>query len=117
MVEALINLRADIHSGIYKCTLSVERFEHIKSPLYAVSESCNSDMVELLITSNASVDATDESLKTPLHAATQAGHIEIVKKLLDAKSDFNAFAMGPSPNTPFQIARANNNEEILMLFR
>ena len=117
MIEALINLRADINSGIYKCTLSFERFEHMKSPLYAVSESGNSDMVELLITSNASVDATDESLKTPLHAATQAGHIEIVKKLLDAKSDFNAFAMGPSPNTPFQIARANNNEEILMLFR
>jgi len=117
MVEALINLRADINSGIYKCTLSFERFEHMKSPLYAVSESGNSDMVELLITSKASVDATDESLKTPLHAATQAGHIEIVKKLLDAKSDFNAVAMGPSPNTPLQIARANNNEEILMLFR
>lgn len=117
MVEALINLHADINSGIYKCALSFERFEHMKSPLYAVSESGNSDMVELLITSKASVDAIDESLKTPLHAATQAGHIEIVKKLLDAKSDFNAFAMGPSPNTPLQIARANNNEEILMLFR
>lgn len=117
MVEALINLRADINNGIYKFTMSFDQIEHMKSPLYAVSESGNSDMVELLITSKASVDATDESLKTPLHAATQAGHIEIVKKLLDAKSDFNAFAMGPSPNTPLQIARANNNEEILMLFR
>ena len=117
MVEALINLRADINNGIYKSTLSFDQIEHMKSPLYAVSESGNSDIVELLITSKARVDATDESLKTPLHAATQAGHIEIVKKLLDAKSDFNAFAMGPSPNTPLQIARANNNEEILMLFR
>ena len=117
MIEALINLRADINSGIYKYTLNFERFEHVKSPLYAVSESGNSDIVELLITSKASVDATDESLKTPLHAATQAGHTEIVKKLLDAKSDFNAVAIGPSPNTPLQIARANNNEEILMLFR
>ena len=117
MVEALINLRADIHSGTHKHQMCLRRCEHVDSPLYIVSESGNSDMVELLITSKASVDATDESLKTPLHAATQAGHIEIVKKLLDAKSDFNAVAMGPSPNTPLQIARANNNEEILMLFR
>lgn len=71
------------------------------------------NIVELLINSKASVDATDNSLTTPLHVATQAGHIEIVKRLLDAKSDFNATAMGSGPNTPLQIAQVNGHDGIM----
>lgn len=116
MVEELINLRADINSGCHPESWWVSLTS--KSPLYFASKfGSHMDIVELLINSKASVDATDESLKTPLHVATQAGHIEIVKRLLDAKSDFNATAMGSSPNTPLQIARVNGHDEILTLFR
>ena len=117
IVKALVDLHADINSGRYKYYHTRNECEHVESTLYAASKSGNSDIVELLIASKASVDATNESMKTPLHAATQAGHINIVKKLLDAKSDFNAVAMGPSPNTPLQIAQTNNNKGILMLFQ
>jgi ankyrin repeat protein len=122
MVEELINLRADINIGShsYESRLygGLCQRELLDSPLYFASKFGRSmDIVELLINSKASVDATDESLKTPLHAATQAGYIEIVKRLLDAKSDFNATAMGSGPNTPLQIAQVNGHDEILTLFR
>ena len=116
MVEELINLRADINSGCHPESWWFSLTS--KSPLYFASKFGSSmDIVELLINSKASVDATDESLETPLYAASKAGHIEIVKRLLDAKSDFNATAMGSSPNTPLQIARVNGHDEILTLFR
>lgn len=118
MVEELIRLRANVDSGSYLENSFYPYDISFETPLYIASKFGSSlNIVELLIESKASVDATDESLKTPLHAATQAGRIEIVKRLLDAKSDFNATAMGSGPNTPLQIARANRFDEILMLFR
>lgn len=120
MVKELIHLRANINNGRHMFTYYNNHYilVALDSPLYFASKFGNSmDIVELLINSKASVDATGESLETPLHAATQAGHIEIVNRLLDAKSDFNATAMGSSPNTPLQIARVNGHDEILTLFR
>ena len=119
MIKELIRLRANVDSGSYlENSVVYPYYISFETPLYIASKLGSSlDIVELLIKSKASVDATDESLKTPLHAATQAGHIEIVKRLLDAKSDFNATEMGSGPNTPLQIARANRFDEILMLFR
>ena len=118
MIKELIRLRANVDSGSYLENSFYPYDISFETPLYIASKLGSSlDIVELLIESKASVDATDESLKTPLHAATQAGHIEIVKRLLDAKSDFNATEMGSGPNTPLQIARANRFDEILMLFR
>lgn len=118
MVEELIRLRANVDSGSYLENSFYPYYISFETPLYIASKFGSSlDIVELLIKSKASVDATDESLKTPLHAATQAGRIEIVKRLLDAKSDFNATEMGSGLNTPLQIARANGFDEILMLFR
>ena len=118
MIKELIRLRANVDSGSYLENSFYPYYISFETPLYIASKFGSSlNIVELLIKSKASVDATDESLKTPLHAATQAGRIEIVKKLLDAKSDFNATTMGPGPNTPLQIARANGFDEILMLFR
>ena len=118
MIKELIRLRANVDSGSYLENSVYPYYISFETPLYIASKLGSSlDIVELLIESKASVDATDESLKTPLHAATQAGHIEIVKRLLDAKSDFNTTEMGSGPNTPLQIARANRFDEILMLFR
>ena len=118
MIKELIRLRANVDSGSYLENSGYPYYISFETPLYIASKLGSSlDIVELLIESKASVDATDESLKTPLHAATQAGHIEIVKRLLDAKSDFNTTEMGSGPNTPLQIARAYRFDEILMLFR
>lgn len=112
IVESLINLNADVNiisdSMMYHYTSS--------TTLDTAIIKSSIDIVELLIKSKAHVDATDESLKTPLHTATRAGNVGIVKLLLDAKSDFNAASMGPSPNTPLQIARERGYDEILMLF-
>jgi|LakMenEpi03Aug12_release.lakeMendotaPanAssembly.Ray.scaffolds.fasta_scaffold162843_2 hypothetical protein len=113
MIKSLIDLRVNVDN--------YNNYNYVRSdsPLYIASQNCsNLNIIELLINSKANVNITDVRYRqTPLHVATTNRSIEIVKMLLDAKSDFNAISSFAGPNTPLQIAQANGYDEILMLFR
>ena len=113
MIESLIDLRVNVDN--------YNNYNYVRSDsaLYLASKNCsNVNIIELLINSKANVNITDIRYRqTPLHVATKNRSIEIVKRLLDAKSDFNAISCELGPNTPLQIAQVNGYDEILMLFR
>eukprot|EP00913_Durusdinium_trenchii_P025562 g23993.t1 len=46
--------------------------------------------VERLVTSGAEIEATDEEGLTPLHLASEAGHLHVVDRLTEAKADLEA---------------------------
>jgi ankyrin repeat protein len=116
MIESLIDLRVNVDN--YN-NYNYYNYVRSDSALYIASKNCsNVNIIELLINSKANVNITDVRYRqTPLHIATKNRSIEIVKRLLDAKSDFNAISCELGPNTPLQIAQVNGYDEILRLFR
>ena len=87
--------------------------------LKAVSESLQaSDITEIreLIKEGADVDVRNKSGATSLFMASQEGHAEIVKLLLEAKADVNAKAsVAGKEYTPLSIAKRKGHTEIVRL--
>jgi ankyrin repeat protein len=106
LVESLINLHADPDDDLCNSALHC-----------ACLHRCDINMIDLLIKLKADVNSSDKYRRTPLHAATMNGNTDIVKRLLESKSDFNAASLTASRSTPLEIAQAKGYDEILKLFR
>ena len=51
--------------------------------------------------------------ETPLHLATRAGFLTVVRKLIEAKADYTIVG---SHGTPYDVARNSHNPEVARLF-
>lgn len=73
------------------------------------SEIENESFVNLLLNANADVNIVNKIGMTALHSASSRGHINIVKRLLENKSDPN---IGTNEATPLLLTISNNHLEI-----
>ena len=58
-------------------------------PLHAAALNNNLDIINLLISANPNVNATNSLGQTALHISAQYGYIDIVRSLLNAGADKN----------------------------
>jgi ankyrin repeat protein len=57
------------------------------TPLHSASSAGHEDMVKMLLSQNAQVDAQTNQKRTPLHYAASKGHANITQLLLEAGAD------------------------------
>jgi ankyrin repeat protein len=81
------------------------------TPLHWAAQSGDKDMVELLLTSRADVNATNNG--TPLHWAILGANQEVVRLLLANKSDVNA--KDDHGQTPLHIAAVGHKDLVELL--
>ena len=70
------------------------------------------EVVRALLDRGADIDKAMDDEATPLHMASQNGHVEVVRALLDQGADINKTWNGV---TPLQIALRRNHTEIIHL--
>ena len=86
------------------------------TPLHYAAVEGNKEVVELLITKGADVNAKDDqSGETPLHFAAFSGHKEIVELLIAKGADVNA--KDDDGKTPLDSAIRRKHSEIADLLR
>lgn len=88
-----------------------------RSPLHAAIDRGHQDVVQILLSSGASVHDLDESKKTPLQVACQSSRHGIVNLLLEEGADINA-PIHPSEDSalPVLLAAAYEGDEKLIRF-
>ena len=74
-----------------------------QTPLHRAAQSSSCEVTELLLKSDATLDAMDDEGFTPVHIAVKAGNAEAVKVLLDNKANPN-LALTESGLTPLHSA-------------
>jgi ankyrin repeat protein len=91
------------------------RYKYGFTPLLIASRNGHTEIVRLLLTANADVNAPDKTNGfTPLWKASQKGHTEIVKLLLTARADVNAVDKKEGVS-PLWIASRNGHTEVVKL--
>jgi ankyrin repeat protein len=74
------------------------------------------EIVELLITNSANVDALDRYRETPLHAAADEGHKEIAELLITNGADVDGkYNTNYNTKTPLHYAAGEGHKEIIEL--
>jgi len=89
--------------------------------LHAACAAGESAAVQALVKSpecsaGGGVNVPDIDLYTPLHKATDKGHVETCTVLLDAGADLNASHPGLDGWTPLHIACWRNHSELVQVF-
>jgi len=72
-------------------------------------------MGSFLLANGAHIDARDLDKNTPLHLATQEGHLPFVKLLMAQGADLSA--KDPEGRLPLDWAKIRNHQEIVQLLR
>ena len=83
------------------------------TPLHRAVESGHTDVVELLLTHGADVNAKAGGESTPLHLAAGYGYKDVAKFLLTNKAEVNAMDNGG--NTPLHLAAAGGHKDVAEL--
>ena len=83
--EALIQGKSDVNFQMFDYKSNVAE-PHWQSVLFLATERCNGHIVNLLLTTNASVDVGDSAEETPLYSAVRRGDLDSVAALLHAKA-------------------------------
>ncbi|CAK9056997.1 unnamed protein product [Durusdinium trenchii] len=68
--------------------------------------------VERLVTSGADIEATDKKGFTPLHLASEVGHLDVVDRLTEAKADLEAIG-GCFSRTPLHLAAEKGHCQVV----
>jgi ankyrin repeat protein len=94
---------------------SVTTYNQKNVPWLAAVRAGDTHMLELLLRSNAPVDAVDENGDTALHLAVQNGNTNIVGVLLAANARIDIVNYGGA--TPMFLAEAAENEGMIEMFQ
>ncbi|XP_051481070.1 CARD- and ANK-domain containing inflammasome adapter protein-like [Apus apus] len=83
-----------------------------KTPLHIAAEYGHSDLINLLLSYRAAINALDSSKDTPLHCACRAGHFNAVNSLVNWSQGekANLLAANSLKKTPLQVAECNKTE-------
>ena len=81
--------------------------------LHSAALEGRKDVVKLLLSSNAQVDAQDRNGKTPLYVAAEKGHRDVVELLLAYKADVNAKTA--DDKVPLHDAASNGHDDAVEL--
>ncbi|XP_053929269.1 CARD- and ANK-domain containing inflammasome adapter protein [Cuculus canorus] len=83
-----------------------------KTALHLAAEYGHSDLINLLLSYGAAVNALDSSKDTPLHCACKAGHFSAVNALINwpQGEKANLLAANSLKKTPLQVAEFNKTE-------
>jgi hypothetical protein len=84
-----------------------------KTPLHAAAENGHAEMIQLLLSKGADVNARTASGYTPLHLAAKNGHGLCARILLDAGANVNA--QSDNGETPLYLAAGNGHGEMVQL--
>jgi ankyrin repeat protein len=89
-------------------TLVFSKDEDGFTPLHLAASDGYKEIAELLLASNANVNARDNHLSTPLHqVAASGGHADLMELLIDHKADVNA--VDENGLTPLHYATLTDN--------
>jgi ankyrin repeat protein len=80
-------------------------------PLHIAAEKGFLEIVTLLVTNEAEIDAKDKYSQTPLHFASFYGHIKVVKYLVEKGANINL--KHDDSNTPLHEAALGGNIEVV----
>jgi len=87
-----------------------------RTPLHQAAWDGHKEIVELLITNSANVDALDRYRETPLHAAADEGHKEIAELLIANGADVDGkYNTNYNTKTPLHYAAGEGHKEIIEL--
>jgi ankyrin repeat protein len=87
-----------------------------RTPLHQAAWDGHKEIVELLITNSANVDALDRYRETPLHAAADEGHKEIAELLITNGADVDGkYNTNYNTKTPLHYAAGEGHKEIIEL--
>lgn len=87
-----------------------------ETALHAAVRQQSSDVIDWLLTNEATVDMPTTAGETPLHFAVRAGDISIVKRLIDNGGTAQYHKKGSNCGTPLELA-ASTNPAILDFLR
>lgn len=93
-----------------------------KTALHIAAEYGHGELIHLLLSHGAAINASDSSRDTALHCACRAGHLSAVSALLSGarREKANLLAVNSLRKTPLQVAEFNKTEnqaQILTLLR
>ncbi|XP_074764166.1 LOW QUALITY PROTEIN: CARD- and ANK-domain containing inflammasome adapter protein-like [Athene noctua] len=83
-----------------------------KTTLHIAAEHGHSNLINLLLSHGAAINASDSSKDTPLHCACKAGHFNAVNSLVNWSQGekANLLAANNLKKTPLQVAESNKTE-------
>uniref|UniRef100_A0A8C9EXN2 Uncharacterized protein n=1 Tax=Pavo cristatus TaxID=9049 RepID=A0A8C9EXN2_PAVCR len=83
-----------------------------KTALHIAAEYGHSDLINLLLSDGAAINALDSNKDTPLHCACKVGHLNAVNSLINWSQGekANLLAANSLKKTPLQVAECNRTE-------
>ena len=106
-VQALLDASADASSKLFIANSGLGK----DTLLHIAARYGYKEIVELLISEGADVNAKDENSWTPLHFAARHGHKEVVELLIAKGADVNA--KNNFEDTPLDVARTEAADLLL----
>ena len=118
LYNAAIRGQLEVARGLVDEGASIEWANDNCNGMRALHAACyhgHDEVVQLLVTSGAEVDALDNWQRTPLHRAAAAGHVAACGLLL--ASEANTLMRTHNGETALDAARRNNNVKCVALLR
>ena len=112
MVQALLNLKADVDIRSTYCTTPLHYLSAISGNEPNFLQSL-ANVAQLLLDHGADVNAKDLYGRTALHIMTNKGRIEVIRVLLERGADVGA--EDEDGRTPFSLAKEEGYDEIMKL--
>jgi ankyrin repeat protein len=86
-----------------------------EKPIHIASRMGYKEMVNLLLQHGASLTSRTDSGNTPLHLASEAGHLSLVKYIVELQRD-GLYSLNYEKETPLHLAARNGKDSLVTYF-